>query len=65
MAKKLTRRGFLILLGTGGASLVLGVTVGLPVIRRKIAEFVDGSEGSFGGVDGEPTAWFEITPDDR
>ena len=65
MAKKLTRRGFLILLGTGGASLVLGVTIGLPVIRRKIAEFVDGSDGSFGGVDGEPTAWFEITPDDR
>jgi len=39
--KKLSRRGFLILLGTGSASLVLGVTLGLPYARRKIAEFVE------------------------
>jgi isoquinoline 1-oxidoreductase beta subunit len=60
--KKLSRRGFLILLGTGTAGLALGVTFGLPVARRKIAEFVDSSDGAFGAVEGEPTAWFEITP---
>lgn len=63
--KKLSRRGFLILLGAGSAGLVLGVTVGLPFARRKIAEYLDGSDGSFGAVQGEPTAWFEITPENR
>ncbi|MEJ2485764.1 MAG: molybdopterin-dependent oxidoreductase [Anaerolineales bacterium] len=63
--KKLSRRGFLILLGTGTASLVLGVSVGLPFARQKIAEFVDGSDGAFGAVEGKPTAWFEITPENQ
>lgn len=61
--RKLSRRGFLILLGVGGAGLVVGVQFGVPFARRKIAEFIEGSDGSFGGVEGEPTAWFEITPD--
>ena len=53
----------MILLGAGSTGLVLGVSVGLPFARRKIAEFVDGSDGAFGAVEGEPTAWFEVTPE--
>ncbi len=62
---RMSRRGFLIGLGATGAALTLGIQVGLPYARLQIAGFLDGLGGPPGGVDAPPTAWFEITPDNR
>ncbi|HEU4324693.1 MAG TPA: molybdopterin cofactor-binding domain-containing protein [Roseiflexaceae bacterium] len=63
---RLSRRGFLIGLGVTGAGLALGVTVGLPAVRLRIAETLYESDGGgFGAVEAPPTAWFEISPDNR
>ena len=62
---RITRRGFLIGLGATGIGLALGIKVGTPIARLKIAEMFDGAGGSFGRVEAPPTTWFEITPDNR
>ncbi|MGB0388093.1 MAG: molybdopterin cofactor-binding domain-containing protein [Ardenticatenaceae bacterium] len=63
---RVTRRGFLIGLGATGLGLALGVKVGTPIVRLRIAEMFDGPAGSsFGGVEAPPTTWFEISPDNR
>ncbi len=61
---RVSRRGFLIGIGVAGAGLALGVTVGLPAARLKIAESVS-EAGSFGNVSRDPYAWFEVLPDSR
>ncbi|GAB4194836.1 MAG: molybdopterin-dependent oxidoreductase [Roseiflexaceae bacterium] len=63
---RLSRRGFLIGLGVTGAGLALGVTVGLPALQLRIAQTLYESEGgSFGAVEAPPSAWFEISPENR
>jgi len=60
--RKLSRREFLIAMGVTGGGLLLGVKVGLPFARLKVAELFD-SGSAPGGLDAEATAWFQITPD--
>ena len=61
--KVISRRDFLILLGVGGGLLV-GVKLGIPFARLKIAEVLD-SGGGMGGVNATPDAWFQISPDNK
>ncbi len=63
---RMTRRGFLIGAGVAGASLALGVGVGLPIARLRIADSLSvpsSGEGGFGAMPTDPLAWFEVTPD--
>ncbi len=59
-----TRRGFLIGTGIAGGGLALGWVFGLPAIQLTAARFLDGA-ASPSGIGNEPTAWFEISPDNR
>lgn len=59
-----TRRGFLIGAGAAGGSLALGFVFGLPLLRRKIAEFAETASAP-GSAPTAPDAWFEILPDSR
>jgi isoquinoline 1-oxidoreductase beta subunit len=61
---RLSRRGFLIGLSVTGTALGLGVPIGLPIARKKIAEFVAKSF-AFSQGDLKPLLWIEILPDDR
>jgi isoquinoline 1-oxidoreductase beta subunit len=63
--KRMTRRGFLILLGAGAAGLYLGVRLAAPPIRLGLAEFIERSGGPGSRPDGPPDAWFEISPENR
>ncbi len=59
-----SRRGFLIGCATSGAALALGIPLGLPVARRKIAQVMeDGAGPPSGPLD--PLVWIEILPDER
>lgn len=61
---RISRRGFLIGLGATGATLALGLRFGLPQARLTIAgQFADLSLP--GGLTAPPTAWFEVTADNR
>ncbi|MEM8860300.1 MAG: molybdopterin cofactor-binding domain-containing protein, partial [Chloroflexota bacterium] len=60
---RVTRRGFLIGLGATGAGLALGVTLGRKPFYRFMANMLSSGEGAPGGLNGDPLAWFEITPD--
>lgn len=57
---RITRRGFLMLVGVTGGGLLLGTQVGVPFARLKIAEVFD-SGSAPGGLNAEATAWFQIT----
>ena len=61
--RRFTRRGFLIGLGVTGVGLAVGIPLGLPELRLRIANQMDG--GPPGGVSSEPFAWFEVVPEDR
>ncbi len=63
MRSVLARRGFLVAAGLGGLGVVLGVTVGVPYGRIRLAEFIDGAGGPPASFDAEATAWFLIKPD--
>ncbi len=63
--RKLSRREFLVLSGTAGVGLFLGVRLGAPALRLRIAETLADSDGSFGTMPSEPFAWFEITPENQ
>lgn len=63
--KRLSRRDFLILLGAGAAGLFVGVRLGAPVIRLRLAEWVESSGGPPSDIEAAPDAWFEISPDNR
>ena len=59
-----SRRGFLIGCATTGAALALGIPLGLPPARRKMAEVIEGDTTfSYGALD--PLVWIEILPDER
>lgn len=60
---RISRRNFLIGVGATGA-LALGIQVGKPRIRQVIANNFADSEVPF-GIYIAPTAWFEITPENR
>lgn len=60
---RVTRRGFLIGLGATGTGLALGVALGRKPFYRFMAGNLATGEGAPGGLDANPTAWFEITPD--
>ncbi|MDP8232282.1 MAG: hypothetical protein P9L91_06380, partial [Candidatus Zophobacter franzmannii] len=59
-----SRRGFLIGTGIVGGGLALGFVYGVPALRLVAANALNGSAGP-GGATNEPTAWFEISPDNR
>jgi isoquinoline 1-oxidoreductase beta subunit len=61
--KVISRRDFLILLGVG-SGLLIGVRLGIPFGRLKIAEVLDAAEG-LGGIDATPDAWFQISSDNK
>ena len=60
---RVTRRRFLIGAGATGGVLALGIGLGLPVARLKIAESLEGGSGPPANNTVEPFAWFEITPE--
>ncbi len=62
---RITRRGFLIGSGIGVAGLALGITVGTPYARLKIAEMLASGQGQPGSFPVDPFAWFEVLPDSR
>ena len=59
-----SRRGFLIGTGIAGGGLALGFVFGVPALRLTAARYLDGAAGP-GGFANDPTAWFEISPDNR
>ena len=61
---RVSRRGFLIGLGATGATVALGVRLGLPVARLQFASFLDGASPP-SSASWPPTAWFEITADNQ
>jgi isoquinoline 1-oxidoreductase beta subunit len=61
--KRLSRRNFLIMLGVGAAGLYAGIRLGTPLLRLRLAEFLDESGGPPTDIDAPPDAWFEILPD--
>ncbi|MCB9176682.1 MAG: xanthine dehydrogenase family protein molybdopterin-binding subunit [Caldilineae bacterium] len=59
-----TRRGFLIATGLSGGGLAIGLGLGLPALRLRIAEGL--SDSPVGGDQPrDPAAWFELLPDGR
>ena len=61
---RITRRGFLIGLGTTGVLAAGGIAFGLPIAQRAIADMLDQASAPF-GVTAPPMSWFEVTPDNR
>ena len=62
---RVTRRGFLIGLGTTCAGLAVGVVAGRRPFWRFLAGMLSSGEGAPSGGDSNPFAWFEITPDNE
>jgi isoquinoline 1-oxidoreductase subunit beta len=61
---RLSRRGFLIGMAVSGTAFALGIPVGLPVARRKVAE-IFAVDGVLPPLDLNPLLWFELLPDNR
>ncbi|HSF82915.1 MAG TPA: molybdopterin cofactor-binding domain-containing protein [Anaerolineales bacterium] len=61
--KRLSRRDFLIMLGVGAAGLYVGVKLGTPPLRLRLAEWLEDSGGPPSDIDAPPDAWFQILPD--
>lgn len=59
---RLTRRQFLIGAGVAGGTLAIGVAVGVPYGRLKLAEQID-AEGNSPNITNDPWVWFEVPPD--
>ena len=58
--RRLSRRGFLIVLGVGAAGLYAGVKLGTPYLRLRLVDFLEESGGPPSNIDAPPDAWFEI-----
>lgn len=63
--KRMTRRGFLILLGTGAVGLYVGVRLATPPVRLALARMLEGGGGPPSRISGPPDAWFQISPENR
>ncbi len=61
--KRLSRRDFLIMLGVGAAGLYVGVKLGAPPLRLRLAEWLEDSGGPPADIDAPPDAWFRILTD--
>ncbi len=61
--KRLSRRNFLIMLGLGTAGFYAGVKLGTPLIRLRLAEWLEESGGPPSDIEAPPDAWFEILAD--
>ncbi len=61
---RVSRRGFLVGLGVTGVGLALGVRLGTPVVRRRIAGYLDGATIPV-RADHPPGAWFEVSEEGR
>ncbi len=61
--KRLSRRDFLIMLGVGAAGLYVGVKLGTPILRLRLAEYLEEAGGPPSDIEAPPDAWFEILPD--
>lgn len=61
--KRLSRRDFLIMLGVGAAGVYVGVKLGTPPLRLRLAEWLENSGGPPTNIDASPDAWFQILPD--
>jgi isoquinoline 1-oxidoreductase beta subunit len=62
---RMSRRKFLIGMGATGGALAIGVAVGLPYGRLKLAEMIDSGGGGFFSMPNDPWAWFEVAQDGR
>lgn len=58
----ISRRGFLVGMAATGTALTLGIPLGLPVLRRTIAQLMEGDVTMPTSVD--PLVWFEISADE-
>ena len=63
--KRMSRRGFLILLGGTAAGIYVGLRLLAPTVRLRLAEWVEESGGPPSRVEGPPDAWFQINPDNQ
>jgi isoquinoline 1-oxidoreductase beta subunit len=61
---KISRRGFLIGMAVTGAVFALGIPVGLPIGRQKLAELI-ATDLEIPGQDMNPLLWLEILSDNR
>lgn len=61
----MSRRGFLIGLGVTGALVAIGVKVGVPYGRLRVAGLLDSLGGPPGGINAPPTTWFEVTAENK
>ena len=58
---RLTRRKFLVGLGTLTGGVAVGLPLGLPYLRRQAFQFLSQAGPPSGNIDGEPQLWFEFT----
>ena len=61
---RVSRRGFLIGMAVTGTALALGIPLGLPVGRRKLAELI-ATDIEMPGPDMNPLLWLEVLHDNR
>ena len=57
----MTRRKFLVGLGTLTGGVTVGLPLGLPYLRRQAFQFLSQGGPPSGNIDGEPQLWFEFT----
>ena len=62
---RMTRRGFLIGAGATGATLAVGAYFGKPRLHLFVADQLESSSDSFGGLPSDPDLWLEVLPDSR
>jgi len=60
---RLSRRRFLIGLGSAGGALALGTVLGFPYVRRTLLQNQIMHQNIAAAVPDSPLVWFEITPD--
>ncbi len=58
---RLTRRKFLIGLGTLTGGVAVGLPLGLPYLRRQAFKFLSHGGPPSGNINGDPQLWFEFT----
>jgi isoquinoline 1-oxidoreductase beta subunit len=63
--KRMSRRGFLILLGAGAVGLYVGVRLATPPVRLALAHLLENAGGPPASISAPPDAWFQITPENK